>query len=168
MNKKIIITILAVFGITGALWMLSTAPKKDAANDQPASLDSAAEQQKDTNNMSIAVAPAQKVEVFLFHRTQRCTTCIAIGKLSGQTVQERFGPEVLSGKIVFREVNIDEPENKALAEKFKASGSSLFINAIRNGNDNIQEDMEVWRLTGDQAAFKNYLTGKINVLLGKQ
>jgi len=168
MNKKIIITILAVFGITGALWMLSTAPKKDAANDQPASLDSAAEQQKDTNNMSIAVAPAQKVEVFLFHRTQRCTTCIAIGKLSGQTVQERFGPEVLSGKIVFREVNIDEPENKALAEKFKASGSSLFINAIRSGNDNIQEDVNVWRLTGDQDAFKNYLAGKINDLLGKQ
>jgi hypothetical protein len=104
----------------------------------------------------------------LFHRTQRCTTCIAIGKLSGQTVEERFGPEVLSGKVVFREINIDEPQNKELAEKFKASGSSLFINAVREGSDNIQEDMEVWRLTNSPDDFKNYLAGKINILLGKQ
>ena len=118
--------------------------------------------------MSIAAAPAQKVEVFLFHRTQRCTTCIAIGKLSGQTIEERFGLEVLSGKVAFREVNIDEPQNKELAEKFKAGGSALFINTIRDGNDNIQEDMEVWRLTDDPAAFKNYLADKINGLLGRQ
>ena len=160
--------ILAVLGIIGALGTLSAVPKKDAASEQSANLDSAAKPQKDTSNMSIAVASAQKVEVFLFHRTQRCTTCIAIGKLSGQTVEERFGQEVLSGKVVFREVNVDEPQNKELAEKFKASGSALFINAIRGGSDNIQEDVNVWRLTGDEAAFKNYLAGKINGLLGKQ
>jgi hypothetical protein len=160
--------ILIILGIIGVLGILSAVPKKDASNGQSANLDSASKQQKDTSNMSIAVAPAQKVEVFLFHRTQRCTTCITIGKLSGQTVEEKFGPEVLSGKVEFREVNIDEPQNKALAEKFQASGSSLFINAIREGGDNIQEDMEVWRLTNDPAAFKNYLANKINVLLGKQ
>jgi len=83
-------------------------------------------------------------------------------------VEENFGQEVLAGKVVFREVNIDEPQNKALAEKFQAGGSSLFINAIREGSDNIQEDMEVWRLTNNPQAFKNYLTNKINGLLGKQ
>jgi len=118
--------------------------------------------------MSIAVVPAERVEVFLFHRTQRCTTCIAIGKLSSQTVEERFGSEVLSGKVVFREVNIDESQNKDLAEKFQAGGSSLFVNAIREGNDNIEEDLEVWRLTGDEAAFKTHLARKINSLLGKK
>ncbi|MFA5249450.1 MAG: nitrophenyl compound nitroreductase subunit ArsF family protein [Candidatus Paceibacterota bacterium] len=165
--KKIIIVV--IFGIAGLLGILSAIPKKEAVNSQPANLETASQpQQKDASNLSIAVEPAQKVEVFLFHRTQRCTTCIAIGKLSGQTVEERFGQEVSSGKVVFREVNLDEPQNKELAEKFKASGSALFINTIRNGSDNIQEDVSVWRLTGDEAAFKNYLAGKINGLLGKQ
>ncbi|MDD4477396.1 MAG: nitrophenyl compound nitroreductase subunit ArsF family protein [Patescibacteria group bacterium] len=166
--KNIIVIILAFFGIAGALWVLSAVPKKDIASTRPAKLDFVAEQQKDTSNMSIAVVPAERVEVFLFHRTQRCTTCIAIGKLSSQTVEERFGSEVLSGKVVFREVNIDESQNKDLAEKFQAGGSSLFVNAIREGNDNIEEDLEVWRLTGDEAAFKTHLARKINSLLGKK
>ncbi|MFA5747169.1 MAG: nitrophenyl compound nitroreductase subunit ArsF family protein [Candidatus Paceibacterota bacterium] len=165
--KKIIIAV--ILGIGGLLGILSAIPKKEAANSQPANLDAASKsQQKDARNISIAVAAAEKVEVFLFHRTQRCITCITIGKLSAQTVEERFGPEVLSGKVVFREVDVDEPQNKELAEKFKASGSALFINAIRNGSDNIQEDVNVWRLTGDESTFKNYLAGKINGLLGKQ
>jgi len=165
--KKIIIVV--ILGIAGVLGILSAIPKKEAANSQTANLEAASKpQQKNTSSMSIAVASAEKVEVFLFHRTQRCITCITIGKLSSQTVEDRFGAEVLSGKVVFREVNIDEPQNKALAEKFRASGSSLFINAIREGNDNIQEDMQVWRLTNDPQAFKNYLSGKINSLLGKQ
>jgi len=160
--------ILVILGIAGVLGVLSAIPKKDAQNGQEANLNDATSRQKDTGNMSIAAKPAQKVEVFLFHRTQRCVTCITIGKLSGKTVEENFGQEVLAGKVVFREVNIDEPQNKALAEKFQAGGSSLFINAIREGSDNIQEDMEVWRLTNNPQAFKNYLAGKINGLLGKQ
>ncbi|MFZ3074222.1 MAG: nitrophenyl compound nitroreductase subunit ArsF family protein [Minisyncoccales bacterium] len=166
--KKAIYIYLIILVIAGILGLLSAMPKKDAASEQSARLDFASTPQKDTSNMSIAVTPAQKVEVFLFHRTQRCTTCIAIGRLSGQTVEEKFGPEVLSGKVVFREINVDEPQNKELAEKFQASGSSLFINAIREGSDNIQEDMEVWRLANDPTAFKNYLANKINILLGKQ
>ena len=168
MNKKIIISIVAFLGIAGILGIMSAAPKKNTISERTIDTEFALKPQIDTGNMSIVVEPAQKVEVFLFHRTQRCVTCIAIGKLSGQTVNEWFGQEVLSGKVVFREVNVDEPQNKELAEKFKASGSALFINAIRGGSDNIQEDVNVWRLTGDEVAFKNYLAGKINGLLGKQ
>ncbi|UMX48031.1 MAG: nitrophenyl compound nitroreductase subunit ArsF family protein [Candidatus Nealsonbacteria bacterium DGGOD1a] len=166
--RKTIYIFLIILGIGGVLGLMSAIPKKDAAGEQSANFDSASNLQKNTGNMSIAVAPAQKVEVFLFHRTQRCATCIAIGKLSGQTVEEEFAPEILKGKVVFLEVNVDEPQNKALAEKFQARGSSLFINVVRGGSDNIQEDMEVWRLTNDPQAFKNYLAGKINRLLGKQ
>jgi len=108
-----------------------------------------------------------KVEIFLFHATRRCATCIAIGKLSGETVYEYFQPELRDGKIEFREINIDLPENKALAQKFQASGSALFINAIYNGQDNINEDTRVWRLTQDEVQFKSYLKDKINNLLGK-
>jgi len=167
MNKKAIVSVLVILGIVGVLGALSAIPKRETESEQTATLNSAPKQQRAAGNMSIAVAPAERVEVFLFHRTQRCTTCIAIGKLSGQTVEERFGPEVLSGKVVFREINIDEPENKALAEKFQASGSSLFINAVRGESDNIQEDTQVWRLVGDSEAFKDYLAGKLNILLGK-
>ena len=110
---------------------------------------------------------ADKVQVYLFHATQRCITCITIGKYAGETVDEYFQPELRDGKIEFREINIDLPENKELAQKFQASGSALFINAISNNQDNISEDTRVWRLTQDEIQFKDYLKNKLNNLLGK-
>ena len=110
---------------------------------------------------------ADKVQVFLFHATQRCTTCIAIGRLAGATVNEYFQNELQSGKIEFREINIDLPENKELAQKFQASGSALFINVIYDGQDHISEDATVWRLATNETQFKSYLKDKIDNLLGK-
>ena len=109
--------------------------------------------------------PAEKIQVFLFHPTQRCITCITIGKYAKETVEQKFPAELLSGKIEFREINIDLPENKELATKFKATGSSLFINPIVDGEDNIQQDTQVWRLTSNEQAFISYLSDKINTLL---
>lgn len=114
-----------------------------------------------------AAQSADKVEVYLFHATRRCTTCIAIGKLAGETVEEYFQPEIRDGRIEFKEINIDLPENQELANKFQAGGSALFINTIRGGQDNISEDTTVWRLTTDEKRFKDYLRGRLNLLLGK-
>lgn len=130
-------------------------------------LTSANSESKELNTSIVPITKADKVEVFLFHATQRCTTCIAIGRLAGETVNEYFQSELKDGKIEFREVNIDLTENKTLAEKFQASGSSLFLNAISDGKDNIAEDVNVWRLTQNPTRFKNYLKGKIDNLLGK-
>jgi len=108
-----------------------------------------------------------KIEVFLFHPTQRCITCITIGKYAGETVAEFFQPELRDGLIEFREINIDLLENKELAQKFQASGSSLRVNVITNGQDNISEDTTVWRLTQNETQFKTYLKNKLDNLLGK-
>ena len=112
-------------------------------------------------------AGVTKVQVFLFHATQRCPTCIKIGKLAQVTIEERFPEELKTGKIEFREINIDLPENKALVEKFQAGGSALYINSIKDGQDNIAEDTMVWQLaSGYEIKFKDYLSGKLNTILG--
>ena len=109
--------------------------------------------------------PAEKIQVFLFHATQRCYSCITIGKFAKETVEQKFPEELKSGKIEFREINIDLPENKELATKFKAAGSSLFINPIVDGKDNIKEDTQVWRLVSNEQGFISYLSDKIKTLL---
>lgn len=110
---------------------------------------------------------ADKVQVFTFHATQRCATCIAVGKLSGEVIEEYYQRELRDSKIEAREINIDLPENKELAAKFQASGSALKINAIYNGEDHISEDTAVWRLTSNPTQYKSYLKNKIDTLLGK-
>lgn len=157
MSKKIITGVIIGTAVIASLFLIGV-----FKNPQPES---------NTNNLStkagMSTNKADEVEVFLFHPTQRCITCITIGKLAGETVSEYFQPELKNGKIEFREINIDLPENRTLAQKFQASGSSLFINAISGGQDNINEDINVWRLTQDEVQFKSYLKNKLDNLLEK-
>jgi len=159
MNKKII-AILAF--LTTAFAVMGCASQGKTTNSAAQPIPSVATE----SLMTRSVQKADKVQVFLFHATQRCPTCIAIGKLAGETVDEYFQPELKNGKIEFREINIDLPENRELAQKFQVSGSSLFINAIYNNQDNISQDTRVWRLTQDEAQFKSYLKDKLKELLG--
>ena len=152
MNKKIIV----IIGVIAILILLSVFVVKPKNNDIA-----------NHSNPENAGATVSKVEVFLFHATQRCPTCVRIGQLAKATVEERFSEQLKSGKIEFREINIDLPENKDLAEKFQAGGSALFINVIRDGQDNIKEDTMVWQLaSGNVDKFKDYLSNRINTILG--
>jgi hypothetical protein len=145
-----------------ALVYMSMSPNKK----NESSGTSASAQGNNSKTAEVQVAkPAEKIQVFLFHATQRCSSCIAIGKFAKETVEQKFSEEIKSGKIEFREINIDLPENKELATKFKATGSSLFINPIIDGKDNIKEDTQVWRLVSNEQGFISYLSDKIKTLI---
>lgn len=108
---------------------------------------------------------SEKIEVFAFHATQRCISCINIGKYTQEVINQKFASEIYSGKIVFKEINIDLPENKQMAKDYGVSGSALFINAIKDGKDNHEEDATVWRLVTNEAQLKTYFEAKLKKLL---
>lgn len=156
--KKIFIILLFIFILSGCSKNISL----DVLESEAQSTNTIS---KTGYTSSSLVTSPDKVEVFLFHRTKRCPTCIAIGKLTEKTVQEKFLKEVENGRIVFKEINIDLPENRELAVKFKASGSALYINAIKNDQDKIEQDLKVWQLTGDEDAFIDYMENKLNNII---
>lgn len=73
------------------------------------------------------------IEVIDFHNTHRCKTCLAIENSAKEVLYQEFSEAVQAGKIIFKTVNVDEDANLALAEKFEASGSALFIYNPRTG-----------------------------------
>ena len=113
------------------------------------------------------IGPADKIEVVHFHATQQCWSCITVGEYALKTIKEKFPKEYENGTIVFKDVNGDLPANRDMVIKYKSGGSSLFINAIINGKDNIEEDITVWRLVSDENQFISYFQNKLNKLLGK-
>ena len=121
----------------------------------------------DTENVGNAEMIADKLQVYYFHRTQRCYSCLTIGKYIKETIEDNFADEIKNGSIDFQEINVELPENREVAKKFQASGSALFINAIRNNQDDISQDTNVWRLVANENQFKSYLENKLNSLLGK-
>ena len=120
---------------------------------------------KSSCSLSNAEQCDDKIEVFYFHRTARCYSCKTIEKYVKETIEQDFQEEVKKGRIEFKEINVDLPENKEMAQYFQASGPSLFINKITDGQDNIKQDIEVWQLLGDETKFKAHIKDKINSYL---
>jgi len=109
---------------------------------------------------------AEKLAVYNFHSTARCYSCQTLGRLVADLMAEKYSQEINEGKIDYRQINVDLPENKEIAKKYQATGSSLYINQIINGQDNITQDTNVWRYISDEAQFKKYLGDKIDSSLG--
>jgi hypothetical protein len=116
---------------------------------------------------SSLITDAEKIKIVHFHATQQCWSCIEVGKLAKQTLEEHFADELDSGKIEFLDINGELPDNREIVTKYQARGSSLFINAIKDGDEHITEDTTVWRYVANPTQFKKYFTQKINQLLGK-
>jgi hypothetical protein len=164
MNKKIIFAVLLVIaGLAG----LSFLGKTNKTGSQQVLSVAQSNNNISTPVPTIVIIPAEKIEVVHFHGTQQCFSCITVGKFALQTIKEKFPDEFASGKIVFRDINAELKENHEIVSKYQARGSSLFVNAIRSGKDDISEDVTVWRLVNNESQFISYFEGKLKALLGK-
>ncbi|WP_303317552.1 nitrophenyl compound nitroreductase subunit ArsF family protein [Flavivirga abyssicola] len=107
-----------------------------------------------------------KIEVLDFHSTHRCTTCNAIEANTKYTLNTYFAKELKEDKITFQIINIDAKENEKIAEKFEASGTSLFLNVIKNGKE-VQINLTDFAFMkgNDQEAFSKELKSKIDTEL---
>jgi len=163
MKKNVFISILIGFILVVGFLVVKGSGKSNHTSSEVLSSSSISP----TVIPQISVIPADKIGVIHFHGTQQCWSCITVGKYALKTIKEKFPNEYENGKIVFKDINGELPENRDIVIKYQASGSSLFINAIRNGQDNIEEDVTVWRLISNENQFVDYFQNKLNNLLGK-
>lgn len=88
--------------------------------------------------------PADKVEMVYFHRHRRCEACTYAEERISYLVKNYFQEELASGKLTFGIYDIEDKDNAAMAKKFGAIGSQLFINRIKDGVDHIRYIKEIW------------------------
>ena len=86
------------------------------------------------------VAP---IQVLYFHQLRRCPSCIAIEDETKKILADTYDTQVKAGTISFREINVDEEQNQAIAEKYQIAGSALLIIKTTDGKEEIAD------LTGD-------------------
>ncbi|MDD4151499.1 MAG: nitrophenyl compound nitroreductase subunit ArsF family protein [Candidatus Gracilibacteria bacterium] len=110
------------------------------------------------------IQKAEKIEIVLFHATQRCFSCNMMEELTKKTLMENFRDDFESGKITFKEINAEDPINNEIVTKYGATGLSIFINSIIDGKDNISEEQNLWRYIQNDIQFKEYLTEKLKSL----
>ncbi len=111
-----------------------------------------------SNNSTIK---ADKIEVYHFHGTHQCYSCIRLGQLAQLTINEYFKEELDKGIVVFAHVNMDLSENQELVTKYGATGSSLWIGTYIGNKFHKEQNINVWYKINNEMDYKEYLSGLI-------
>jgi hypothetical protein len=107
-----------------------------------------------------------QIEVIDFHSTHRCMTCNAIEANTKYTLETYFSQELADNLISFQTINVDEEANFKTAEKFQATGTSLFLNVIANGKETVIDLTEFAFMEGNnQETFSTELKAIIEAEL---
>lgn len=67
------------------------------------------------------------LEVYYFHGTHRCPTCLAVEEQTRKVIGELYGKELETGIVVLKVLNLEEKSNQALVEQFEIGWSSLIL-----------------------------------------
>lgn len=103
-----------------------------------------------------------KLEIYHFHGTNQCYSCKTVGAYTEETINTYFADELKSGKIVFAHVNVQLPENKELAAKYGATGSSLWLGVYDKDGFHKENNVNVWYKINNKWEFTGYLKGVID------
>lgn len=74
-----------------------------------------------------------KLQIYYFHTTRRCPTCNSIEDNIKQVLESDFKNEIERGIINFKSLNVEDAENKGLAEKYQATGAALHLIDMQEG-----------------------------------
>jgi len=102
-----------------------------------------------------------KLEIYHFHGTNQCYSCITVGDYAEATVNTYFKEEIEKGIIVFDHINGELPENRELVIKYGATGSSLWLGTYKGDDFSAEQNTNVWYKIKDKTDYMNYLKGVI-------
>ena len=106
--------------------------------------------------------PAHSIVVTYFHTTMRCPTCHKIEELSTQAVKSHFVKELSTGKVVWRVINVDAPENDHYNKDYQLYTKSLIVSEVKDGKEVRWKNLEkIWELVRDEEQFNKYVHTEI-------
>jgi len=109
---------------------------------------------------------AEHVAVVYFHRTQRCASCIEAERLIRKTLDAYFADQLKSDVMSLVVADVQKPQNAALAKKYDAWGSSLYLGIVKGGVEYTWAVSDIWFAMGDEPKFMALLRDKINTVYG--
>ena len=106
--------------------------------------------------------------VYYFMTTQRCPSCMKIEAYSYEAVAENFKDRLTTKKLVWKMVNLDEPQHNHFIKDYDLFTKSVVLVKIRNGSPVSWKNLDkVWTLLGDKNEFITYVTEEVESFLGE-
>jgi hypothetical protein len=112
------------------------------------------------------VAP-DVIQVTYFSSDVRCATCVRIERLTRETVEKNFAPEIASGRIVLQTINLDGPGNEHFVQDYQLISKTVIVSDRAKGHEVGWENLqEVWSKQKDEQAFETYVADAVRRHLG--
>jgi thiol-disulfide isomerase/thioredoxin len=109
-----------------------------------------------------ASAPADRVVVMYFHRTQRCPTCLKMGGYTEEAVKTGFAQELKAGKVEFHFIDFQDKKNEALTKGYEVTGPTLIVAQVVDNKTKDRKNLkEMWTKVRDKTAFIDYVQGNV-------
>lgn len=109
-----------------------------------------------------AAAPADRVVVMYFHRTQRCPTCKRMGSYTEEAVLKGFPKQIEEGTVEFHYVDFQDEKNAALTQGYKVGGPSLVVaHIVGNKVKETKNLTEIWTKNRDKDVFLKYVRDNV-------
>jgi hypothetical protein len=103
------------------------------------------------------------VIAYYFHRTTRCSTCLAIEANAGNVIKVNFPQYIAEGTLIWKPFNLDDKGGEELRKQFDISSNTLVLAKYSKGILIRHKKLEeVWQLVGDPERFSEYVTTEID------
>lgn len=119
-------------------------PASPPASQPDSKIDYGSSTNPDATGSKSPSLPANRVDVIYFHVNQRCVTCLCFEDHINNVIEKYFQDAIASGKLTYRVLNAQTPQNTEIAKEYGAVGSQLFINTITDGKDHIEDIDTIW------------------------
>jgi hypothetical protein len=158
MKPKVILTaLLLLFVALSVGYMI--------ARDDRSAADGEAGQSADVSSTA-AVDNEDAVIAYYFHYTRRCATCNKIEELSNRVMTEQFSDELRDGRLIWKVLNVEEPEYKHFEEDYSLISQSLVLVDAREGKGMKWKNLEkIWELVHNDNEFMNYVRNEVRAFL---
>jgi hypothetical protein len=110
-----------------------------------------------------------RVAAYYFHATIRCHGCLWIEATADSTLRAAFAPALKEGRLEWRSINFEEPQNQALARQLEIEGSTLVVAQIVGGEIVRSEHLDqAWYLVDKPASLFDLVHEHIAEYLGEK
>lgn len=106
------------------------------------------------------------VTVINFHGDTRCRTCVHIGYLASNTVDEYFAEAQQSGELHWEIINYDAPGNSHFVTDYELVSPTVVATLWKDGKEVKWERLDgVWEHLNDKLTFQTYVAHGVQELM---
>jgi len=110
----------------------------------------------ETSNVETVITDPNVVYVYYFHGKQRCKTCVAVGDVARETVENTYAD---NDKVIFTVINTTDKEFESLCEKYEVTWNALII---AKGEDFVEiTDQAFATAVGNPQSLENLIKEKV-------